>query len=123
MERILLIVVLGLVALSGCVIHVDTDDDEGQGWESVQRANERSVRSLELGRDIDAVRAEMGKPDFIDAFERDGDEYTVLFYRTHRTHGDGRTTRDETTPLVFVDGRLVGWGESAVEYAVRSDGS
>jgi len=29
----------------------------------------------------------------------------------------GRTTKDETTPLVFVDGELVGWGESAIEYA------
>jgi hypothetical protein len=41
----------------------------------------------------------------------------VLLYRTRLVREDGRTTRDETTPLVFVDGELVGWGESAVENA------
>jgi hypothetical protein len=34
-----------------------------------------------------------------------------LFYRTQRKHSDGETTRDETTPLVFRDNRLIGWGD------------
>lgn len=115
-ERILLIAGLSVFTLAGCVIHVDTSDDE-EDWATVQRANERTIRSLELERGIDSVRAEMGKPDFIEAFSRQGDEFTVLFYRTHRTKGDGRTTKDETTPLVFVNGKLVGWGEAAIEHA------
>ncbi|MEX2498222.1 MAG: DUF3192 domain-containing protein [Wenzhouxiangellaceae bacterium] len=27
--------------------------------------------------------------------------------------GDGETTRDETTPLVFANDELIGWGEMA----------
>ena len=114
-ERTLLILALSAVALAGCVIHVDATDDED--WTDVQRANERAVSRLALGRSLDSVRAEMGTPEFIESFVRDGEEYTVLFYRTHRSHADGRSTRDETTPLVFVDGALVGWGDSAIEYA------
>ena len=42
--------------------------------------------------------------------------------RTHRTHSDGDTTRDETTPLVFEDGKLVGIGERAAAEAMRAGG-
>lgn len=44
----------------------------------------------------------------------------ILRYRTHHRHSDGETTRDETTPLVFVDGTLAAWGEaSLVDYAAE----
>ena len=39
--------------------------------------------------------------------------YEVLFFRTHRTHSDGETTKDECTPLVFRDGVLIGFGDKA----------
>ena len=65
-----------------------------------------------------SVVADLGDPDFTDAFARGDSEYVVLRYRTQRVKGDGITTRDETTPLVFVDGNLVGWGESAIEHAI-----
>jgi hypothetical protein len=44
----------------------------------------------------------------------DGATYQVLYYRTHRTHSDGETTKDETTPLVFKDSALIGWGMDAL---------
>ena len=59
----------------------------------------------------------LGEPDLVESFLRDGEEFVVLRYRTHRQRGDGETTRDETTPVVFVDGNVVGWGDSAIEYA------
>ncbi|MDZ7685562.1 MAG: DUF3192 domain-containing protein [Gammaproteobacteria bacterium] len=114
-ERILLVAALSVATLTGCVINVDTNEDER--WLKTQRVNERAISQMRLGRDVDSVRAEMGSPDFTEAFNRNGSQFEVLFYRTHRQHSDGRTTRDETTPLVFVDGELVGWGESAIEHA------
>ncbi|MFT7090937.1 MAG: hypothetical protein ACJAYW_000899, partial [Candidatus Azotimanducaceae bacterium] len=32
---------------------------------------------------------------------------------------DGQTTKDETTPMVFVGNKLVGYGATAVENATR----
>ena len=50
-----------------------------------------------------------------EAFMDDGEEVRVLFYRTNHKHSDGETTRDETTPLVFRNDQLVGWGTRVYE--------
>lgn len=109
-----------VLLLQGCVIAVNTDDFEENDWgewKSTQKRNLHTIRALEMGRHIGSVRSEMGEPDFMDSFQRDGSTFEVLYYRTRRVHNDGRTTRDETTPLVFVNDALVGWGPSAVEKA------
>lgn len=124
MQRVKAGVFLVLVAVlsSGCYISVRDDGPEGwsdgDDWERRQRRNQESISYLELGRTVDSVTAELGTADFTESFVRDGRTFRVLFYRTHRVREDGRTTRDETTPLVFVDGELVGWGESAVANAL-----
>jgi hypothetical protein len=111
-------------ALSGCVIAVNTDewDDDGDGdsWETRQKTNRQAIAQMELGRTLASVELQLGAPDFEESFLRDDDRFTVLFYRTQRTKRDGRTTKDETTPLVFVDGTLVGWGDAAIEHAVAT---
>jgi len=113
-----------MLALGGCVISVHEDGAEGDwlggeqdDWRRRQERNREAIAQLELGRSVDAVIDELGPPDITESFVRDGLTYRVLRYRTHRVHDDGRTTRDETEPLVFVDGELVGWGEAAVQYA------
>ena len=116
MRILKLALLLPLIALAGCVIAVNSPDGE-DGWNSRQQRNERAINHLELGRSRASVEAQLGEPDFVDAFQRNGEKFNVLYYRTHRVHGDGRTTRDETTPLVFVDGNLVGWGKSAIDHA------
>jgi len=110
-----------LALVSGCVVAVNTGDyDEDSGsWQKRQKANREAIAEMSLGRSQSDVEMEMGEPDFTESFQRNGDEYVVLYYRTHRVDGDGETTKDETTPLVFIDGRLVGWGESAVKHATR----
>lgn len=123
MERVpaSVICVLLTLALSGCVISVRDDggwDDDPDDWQQVQERNQEAVAHLSLGRSLGSVTGELGTPDMTESFVRDGRTFEVLFYRTHRVHDDGRTTRDETTPLVFVDDELVGWGESAVKHAM-----
>ncbi|HBO12182.1 MAG TPA: hypothetical protein DD491_05290, partial [Halieaceae bacterium] len=53
----------------------------------------------------------LGTPADSEAFTRDGEEFRVLFYRTRHRHSDGETSRDETTPVVFRNDELVGWGQ------------
>ena len=91
------------VLLSGCVIAVDADgDDEGDwsnDWREQQERNLDAIADLRLGLSRESIEAEMGRADIVEAFVRDGEEFVVLGYRTQRRHGDGETTRDETTPL------------------------
>jgi hypothetical protein len=39
----------------------------------------------------------------------------IWFYYTERVHGDGARTKDEMTPVLFENGRLVGWGDEFYE--------
>lgn len=105
------------LTLSGCVIVTDPDDDwdrSSSAWEYRQKDNHAYITDLRLGAPMDQVRAELGRPDFSEGFSSNGSEVIVLRYRTQHRHSDGETTYDETTPLVFVDGALAGWGESVV---------
>ena len=114
-----LLTFISLLILGGCVISVNTDDwEDSDSWKSRQNKNERVINRLEMGESLEDIRGELGRPDFKESFLRGGQTYTVLYYRTRHVDSDGETTRDETTPLVFVDGELVGWGDSAVEHAV-----
>ena len=72
-----------------------------------------------MGDSLEAVREQLGNPEFSEAIRREDQDYQVLRYRTHHRHSDGETTEDETTPLVFEDGVLIGWGESVVSSILR----
>lgn len=116
MRKMGLALILPLIALNGCVIAVNTPDSENH-WYDRQHRNERIIDHMPLGRNRALVEDELGKPDFVDSFLRDGSTFTVLYYRTRQIHSDGKTSRDETTPLVFVDDKLVGRGTSAIDHA------
>lgn len=104
-----------LLALSGCVVHVKEGDYDSReaSWQKAERQNREAIAGLSIGMSQDEVRARLGSPDFSEAFSFDGREHVVLFYRTQRVHADGMTTREETTPVVFAQGRLLGWGLQA----------
>lgn len=112
-------IVLGILTasvLTGCVVAIG---NEGRGqesdWAQVERDNRAAIDNLLLGMELNEARARMPhEPAFSEAFTVDGVAHRVLFYRTQRVQGDGMTTRNETTPLVFVEDRLAGWGESAL---------
>ena len=112
----LLVLVFLAVWLSGCVVAIGNDGPESRDsrWAEIERDNRRAIDSLLMGMGIREVQLAMPhEADFSEAFMVDGVAHRVLFYRTQRVEGDGVTSRDETTPLVFADGQLVGWGESA----------
>ncbi|MFC6439611.1 DUF3192 domain-containing protein [Bowmanella sp. JS7-9] len=100
--------------LSGCVISVDGRDDNWQSdWEAREEQNRRKITQLQPGMNMSQVQQLFGLADFNESYEKDGKQVQVLFYRTNRNHGDGKTTKDECTPIVLRDGVLVGWGETA----------
>ncbi len=99
-------------ALSGCVIVNGEPGWVGSSdWEREQERNSEKIADLDIGMERSAVVSRLGTPSFSEAFSRDGDEYRILFFRTRHRHSDGDTTRDETTPLVFKNDTLIGWGE------------
>lgn len=118
-KKILLTIPLAM-SISGCVIVAGDgdwhDDDDSSNWQSEQRDNRQNMTKLSLGQDRSDVLAQMGDPTFTEAFKsEDGTPYQILFYRTHREHGDGETTKDETTAVVFENDKLIGWGNDALQ--------
>ena len=106
--------VIATTLLTGCVIVTDRDDwDDSDDWRNRQETNREYIADLALGLSINDVRADLGSPDLSEAYREGNDNIVVLRYRTQHESSDGETTRDETTPLVFVNGELKGWGERA----------
>ena len=109
---------VSLFSLQACVISIDEDDFEsGSRYhsESDREENNREyISDLALGTSLQTVRNRLGTPDFNDLLVKDGNEYRILYYRTHRKHGDGMTTKDECTPIVFSNDELQGIGEEAL---------
>lgn len=105
------------LSLSGCVISVDGDGDYSHHSDASDREykNRKYISTLQLDSSLDSVRNRMGVPDFNELHQRGDDNIQVLYYRTHRREGDGMTTKDECTPLVFKNGSLIGWGETAYD--------
>lgn len=100
---------------SGCVVAIkdgpSSYNASSTGWQARQDLNRRVIPTLPLGTPVAEVIDRLGQPDFTEAFNDADNEFRALFYRTHHVKGDGRTTRDETTPLVFRDGVLHGLGD------------
>ncbi len=103
------------ISLSGCVI-VAPDHDYGSqsDWQKTQQENLKHISQLSLNTSRQSVLDKLGAPNISEAFDKNGKTYQVLYYRTQHRHSDSQTTKDETTPLVFLNDQLIGWGEQAL---------
>lgn len=101
--------------LIGCVI-VGNDDwhDHNSDWQQKQENNKRAIALLELNANKTSIISSLGSPDFSEAYSIQENNYQILFYRTQHSHSDGVTSKDETTPLVFKNDILIGWGNDAL---------
>ncbi|MET1255194.1 DUF3192 domain-containing protein [Aliikangiella maris] len=104
-------------SLSGCIIVGERYDDDGHhsSWEERQRENRQIISQLPMQSSRKSVLDQLGAPEFSEAYTKGNDEYRILYYRTQRKHDDGDTTIDETTPLVFKNDQLLGWGEQILK--------
>lgn len=99
--------------LSGCVfIHGGNDSDKN--WQHTQEKNREVINQLVLDTDKSQIELKLGVPNFTEAFIKNGQEYRVMYYRTSRQHHDNVTSKDETTPLIFKNQKLIGWGHDAL---------
>ncbi len=103
----LIVMFVGAYLLQACVV---VDTVTMRGWELQQQQNREDIASLQTGVSINAVLAKMGTPEFNEIQESNAGMAQVLYYRTQRVRDDGNTSKDECTPLLFVDGKLKGWG-------------
>lgn len=103
-----------IAALAGCAITVNDGGSPYRDaeWRERQEYNRQQIARLEIGMTRAEVLERLGEPDITEAYTRGGTEYRILHYRTQHRRSDDKTTRDETTPLVFRDERLEGWGET-----------
>lgn len=107
----------GTVLLSGCVISIDDDYDDGYHvssgaqWEKNEAKNRKFIATANTGISKASVVEQLGAADFNEMVNNDGKSVQVLYYRTQRVKDDGVTTKNECTPLVFINNELVGWGD------------
>lgn len=101
------------LTLGGCIISVDGENWGHHDWEDREYKNRKLIADLKLESSTQQIQTLLGVPDFSEFHRENTDDVQILFYRTHRNHGDGVTTKDECTPLVFRNNRLVGWGDAA----------
>lgn len=116
MRKLLIVAMVGTsLVLSGCVISVDGKGEHSyqSDWQDKEQKNRRIIAKLEPKLSKQEVSNQMGVPDFSEYYEQQGQTFHVLYYRTQRVEGDGVTTKDECTPLIFQDNVLIGWGDSA----------
>jgi len=103
--------------LSGCVISIDDnyedgyDVSSGANWQKHEAKNRQFIADLSPGVSKMSVIDKLGAADFNEMVSSNGDAVQVLYYRTQRVDDDGITTKNECTPLVFVNNELKGWGE------------
>ena len=118
MNKLAVAALLGLsLGLSGCVISVDADCEYGHhsDWQDKEQKNRKYISRLQQNTGYEEILNRMGIADFNELHSKGDDTYQVLYYRTQRIDGDGVTTKNECTPLVFKNSVLVGWGESAYD--------
>jgi len=100
------------VLLSGCVIAVDPDNHKHRSHGSDTAL---TMAQTPLGSSVDQVIERLDRPERVEVFQRAAGEYRILIYR----HGD----QNSLTPMVFLNDKLQGIGQLAVEAAYQAPGS
>lgn len=117
-SAIALLILLPLsLSLTGCVVAIGDHDRDGYSALSDnerQYDNRKYIAKLTLSTAMSTIQTDIGVPDFSETYDKNGETIQVLFYRTQRVHKDDLTTRDECTPLIFKQQKLVSWGDRAL---------
>ncbi|MCO7191292.1 MULTISPECIES: DUF3192 domain-containing protein [unclassified Pseudoalteromonas] len=108
---------LSSTALTGCVVAVTDGEYNGHhGWKKEQKQNREKISQLKMGTEYQHVLNKLGTPEFTDMVSKDDTVYQVLYFATNSKHSDGVVTKDECTPLLFKNNKLVGFGDTALAH-------
>jgi len=80
-----------------------------------RRANDQSLMGMYFGAPVTSVT----NPYKIEILQGKEKTFEVLYYYTDVKKEDSAITDDELTPLVFDNGKLIGWGSSFLEQNVQ----
>ena len=84
--------------------------------------NQNNLLKLQKGMAKEAVIQVMGKPDFHEVYESlHGNTLVIAYYYTHHQKFDGKITRDECTPVVIKNDKLIGWGDDFYQWIQRRE--
>ncbi len=115
----MLIAALSAPLLTGCVIAVSDGEaqthwagDSSTSWQKQHKNNRETIANLALDTHYQVVLNRLQTPNFTELLKEDGNVYQVIFYATHSIHSDGKMTKDECTPLVFENDKLIGIGDT-----------
>ena len=118
MKKALLISALTAPFLTGCVIAVSDGEADthwagsSSSWQQQHKNNREVISNLALDTSYQTVLNKLNTPNFTELLKQGDDVYQVLFYATHSIHSDGKMTKDECTPLVFKNDKLIGVGDT-----------
>ncbi|MDF0534524.1 DUF3192 domain-containing protein [Shewanella sp. A32] len=111
---------LAYMAFVAVIVLVYEPNPDDMSWEDRQAYNQEKLTEIKLGQSGEEIITMMGRPDFSEAKLSQGQALNILFYRTHQTKPDGATTKDECTPLLFRNDRLIAWGEDTYQQYLKS---
>ena len=118
MKKALLIAALTAPFLTGCVIAVSDGEADthwagnSSSWQKQHKNNREVISNLALDTSYQTVLNKLNTPNFTELLKQGDDVYQVIFYATHSIHSDGKMTKDEYTPLVFKNDKLIGVGDT-----------
>jgi len=111
------------LAFVAVVVLVYEPTPDEMDWEDRQAYINGKLTEISIGQSITHIKTLLGKADFSEAKMANESTLQVLFYRTHHKKSDGETTRDECTPLLFRDQKLIAWGEASYQEYLSHNGS
>ncbi|AWB68874.1 cell envelope protein SmpA [Saccharobesus litoralis] len=112
---------LGLYLVFGfCVLTLVNDDQSQMQFEDRQAYNKKVISRLNTLQPKDEIIKLMGPPDITEAKKTASGIIQILFYRTQHIKQDGFTTQDECTGLLFINNKLIIWGDEAYNQYLNS---
>ena len=129
MKKAIAILVLGFL-LSSCSTDYNAEYkiDKWVGDEGLAKINSSRLVRLEPGMSKSQVLEKMGttnayyinNPYLVSLFSIKEDNITIIYYFTKNPHNSyevSKVTFENLTPLVLLNGKLIGWGEESLRRA------
>ncbi len=95
--------------LTWLVLNFYPDEPSRMQWNDREAFNRKYIAQLSQlpAPERQQVIRRLGGPDITEAVKVQQDIYQLMYYRTKRSISDGITTKDECSPLLFKNQRLI----------------